>query len=283
MYVHFCDFCDPQKKSLNESCVKKVVDTYYGEGIDLEQKGEVLFFFAFNSRSIRYPEELGFLIAKESLEYGSFQKEYDHEVKKIKDFSLFEYVIYLSGKLGEEESEISKILTVAHECKHLIQDLGVENSLLKDLLLKKYFKLKCQYPNKHYRTILNRNMFYRNMPSEYDAFRESKRMAFKICGKENTEKFLDHEINEHKNRLIYTRCDSAGLSDEIVKLTYWEHTKAINVKELFDFKKEFGNIWNKYNQAIKTEIKKISGKSGEQRNEKEKDLLEAYNFLCSKS
>jgi hypothetical protein len=120
------------------------------------------------------------------------------------------------------------------------------------------------------------------MPSEYDAFQESKRIAFKICGKVKTEKFMDDKINEHKNRLIYTLCDSDGFSDQVMKLTYWEHIKAINVKEVFDFKIEFSDIWNKYSQAINTEIKGIIGKSGEQRNEEEKDLLEAYNFLCSK-
>jgi hypothetical protein len=273
MYIHFCDFCDPQKKPLNESCVEKVVKAYHKEGIDLEKKGKLLFFFAFNWRSINYPDELGALVAKNSSEHGSFQKEYENEVKKIKGFSLFEYVIYLSGKLGEEDSEISKILTLSHECKHLIQDLDVEDGYIKDMVLRKYLRLRCP----------DWNQVYRNMPSEYDAFRESKRIAFKICGKEKVEKFLDDKINEHKNRLIYTRCDSTGLSDEVARLTYWEHIKAINIHECFDFKEEFNKIWNIYGRIVRTEIGEINKKCEEELSGSEEELIQAYNFLMSKS
>ncbi len=77
---HFCNGCNLQQRPMNEACVNKVVDAYKKEGIDLEKKGKILFFFAFNSRSVRYPDELGALISKGFPENENFNRDYADEV-----------------------------------------------------------------------------------------------------------------------------------------------------------------------------------------------------------
>jgi len=271
---HFCELYNnfplDQKVSLNKSCVKKVIAAFEKEGINLKEYENILFFFSDNKRSLRYPDELGSLISKTSPEYKDFQNNYTDEIKKIKNFSSFEYVIYLSKRVGESDCEIFKILTISHECQHIIQDLKIRNIILKAIVLKKYLKLKCRFSNE----------VYRNLPSEYDAFRESKRISFIICSRENVENFLDKKIKCYKNRLIYTSPSSNGINNEASNLTYWEHIKAINIEELFDLDREFEKIWAIYEKDIKKEISRISRIQTNERKESEKDFLEAYKFLC---
>lgn len=270
--IHFCDACNPQQKSINEVHVKKVIKTYQEEGLELEEEVSILFLFAFNGRSIQYPCEFGFVVAKATPEYSNFIKENACEVKKLRDFSSYGYIVYLSRIIAEDESEISRVLTISHEVRHIVQDIGLENSHLKDIVLKKYLRMRC----------LNYfNEVYRNMPAEIDAFRESKRIAIRIYGEDKVEAFLNEEIDQHRDRMVRTCPDSPGHNDEIEWLSYWEHLKSINIKDNYDFRSEFQGVWKMYGPLIEEEVGRIRLKQEDERIDLEKSLLEAYGFLIS--
>lgn len=258
-----------ETKAENEACVKKAVDAYSAEGIELDKKARILFFFVSNGLSIRDPSWLGDVIAKRSPEYTSFTEGYAYEIGEIRDFASFEYIVRIAPCVGECPCEIAKVLTIAHECRHIAQDLSAENCLLKDLVLKKYLRLKSSYQNE----------VYRNLPTELDALRQSKRIACKIYGEKKVGTFLDERIKKHRDKLIYMRPDSNGAADEVAGLTYWEHLKAINVEENVDFVTEFDRIWKQYSPAIKAEVDEIRTKCEEDWNEKETNLVKAHEFL----
>jgi hypothetical protein len=212
----------------------------------------------------------------------NIQVEHSDEVERINSFDCFEYIIVLTKILGASESKEFKILTISHECRHLIQELRIKDNHSKYIVLKRYFDLILnRYFKSESECYLKElsNKIYRNMPTDYDANLFSKRMAFKICREEKVNEFLDEKIKECRIKLLHTRFDSPGIVDEAISLTYWEYIKAINIKVSFDYAREFEEIWNTYDCPIKKEIEIISSKGEEQRDKFEKDLLKAYNFL----
>ena len=268
---HFCDLYNNfplnQKIDINKSCVEKVIATFEKDGTDLKEYENLLFFF-YDRSNFNYPEELGAFINKTSPEYDDFIKNYGFEINNIKNFPVFDNIIFLSIILGDCHNETFKVLSIAHECQHFIQSIEVKNINLKDIVLKKYLRMKCLYSNKT----------YRELPTEIDAFRTSKRIAYKIYCKEKVEKFIDEEIEYYRSRLLRIRKNSMMFDNENEKKNYWEYVKSINPDVPFDLKIEFEKIWAVYEKDIKDEINRVYEVPSDKMKESEKDFLKAQNI-----
>ncbi len=268
---HFCEFFKNfplnETTELNEKCVKKAINAFPKNEKNILLDQNILVFF--NDRiSIQYPDQLGAMTRKDSLNYKDFLKKYDYEIKKISNFSVFEYIVYLSKKIAENDNEIFKSLTIIHELQHVLQDINFKCIFTKINIVGKYLELKGKWSNE----------IYRNMPHEVDAYIKAKRISYRLFDKKDVDNYIDDKINEYETKISNTRKNSSGFEELRIEKSYWENIKSIDINKPYDLEGETECIWNKYKEQLEKEIDRIEMKKEEDLEDNEKNFLNAYEF-----
>jgi len=266
---HFCELFGSaplnEKKRLNEECVNKVINAFPAKESTILKDLDILFLFDDKLR-FQDPDELGAMILKGSLGYGYFKDDFSFEINKISNLSDYKYIIYIAKKTAEDDCEIFKSLTFAHELQHVLQDINFNCIRLRASVLHEYFCLKGILTPK----------IYREMPTERDAFIKSKKINYKIYSKDDINAFLDNKIHEIENRIKITR--PKGVNTELISKTYWENIKDLAVDSNYNLEDEDKKFWKEHEENIEKEIIIIREKV--KLEVKEKEFLDAYeNYL----
>lgn len=95
------------------------------------------------------------------------------------------------------------------------------------------------------------------MPTEYDAERKSKIVAYTLCGKEEVDKFIQRM-----------------LANPDVPKTFWAIYNFIDIEKDYDFENEVLKLWKIHN--IENKINNLKIKPI--RNSNEKKIIEMYDF-----
>ena len=101
------------------------------------------------------------------------------------------------------------------------------------------------------------------LPKEQDAIRKAKSINYRMFGKRDVDHFIDEKINK-------SREDNEKL--------YWENAKSLDVDIDHNMENGVREFWEKYEECIKEEAKRISGNAEPEVNERA--FLVAYeNYL----
>ena len=248
-------FQTSSKDNFNKDTVYEIVGGFGEEASKLSGR-DILIFFGMRSR--RYQIGLGawgVLAIKNTPSYLHFLETYNYELSPIPNISNFEFIIYLSDDIRENDNKFFKTFTIAHELQHIIQYVDSKNSYKKHLLLFRYFYFKNEMNNQR----------YRNLPSEIDSFKKAKAITYNLFEKEECDQFLEEESIR------------GNTNNDNDKKSYWENIKAIDLNSSYDYEEENNKLWNECENAIENEIARIENQN--KINPKEKDLLEAYRYF----
>jgi len=244
-----------EKDELNKEIAEKTLDKF-GDEYETLKKQNILIFFDWWS-TIRDKDKLGSLIIKDTPSYQSSINYYPALSRVISKFSDFEFIVYVTRKVRERDNKIFKVLTIAHELKHLIQVINFRDIYYQSSTLKAYFWMESKFKNEL-------NELYRKMPIEVDAFRKAKLIAMKISGKSGVDNFIKKEIE--------------NAPSEIDK-GYWNNIKDLDVGRSFDLQKEAQKFWDKYEDELYSKKDELEKKSKFcELDIKEKKFLEAFEF-----
>lgn len=243
------------KDNFNRDTAYESVGGFGEEATKLSGRGILIFFGMRSSRQQIGLGAWGVLVIKNTPSYSHVLETYNYELSPIPNISNFEFIIYLSADLRENDNKLFKTFTIAHELQHIIQYIDSKNTYKKYLLLFRYFNFKNGMDNQR----------YRSLPTEIDSFRKAKVIAYNLFGNEECDQFLEEEILKGS-----TNNDNDSKS-------YWENLKLIDLNSSYDYEEENNKLWNEYENAIENEIARIEKQNNI--NTKEKHLLEAYRYF----
>jgi len=251
--IKFFPFPSPDieaKDERNEKIVHEVIFKFNDESKVLIKQKLLVYFGMFSSWKQLPLKALGTLKVKGTDEYDDFITEViNKEPNKIDNLENFKYLIYLSSDIRKCDNKNYKIFTIAHELQHVLQYLNYPRLHKKYSVLFRYFILKK----------LNPNM----LPKEQDAIRKAKSINYRMFGKRDVDHFIDEKINK-------SREDNEKL--------YWENAKSLDVDIDHNMENGVREFWEKYEECIKEEAKRISGNAEPEVNERA--FLVAYeNYL----
>jgi len=221
---------DELNKEVVEETIKKFED---GSAILKEQN--ILVFFDWMCFSLIH--SLGRLIIKDTPSYKTFIYKFAFLKFKVKNFSDYKFIIYISRKVRKEDDKVFKVLTIAHELQHIIQFINFKDIYYQNAVLMSYFWTRENLKNEL-------NELYRKSPIHVDAFKKSKLIAIKVCGIERVDNLIEKKI------------DNAMSEND---RNYWSNIKYLDIKKSYDLQKEAQKFWDIYEDELilkKDEIEK---------------------------
>ncbi len=245
------------KDKYNRDTVYEIIGGFGKESSKLSGRGILIFFGMRSSRHQIGLGAWGVLAIKNTPGYSHILERYNYDLSLIPNISNFEFILYLSEDIRENDNKLFKTFTIAHELQHIIQYIESMDLYAIHLLIRRYFALNNGLDNQK----------YRDLPFEIDSRRKAKIICYEIFEEQECNSFIETEIK---------RGDDIG--DENYK-SYWEDIKTLDLD--FDYKIETELLWNEHENAIAEKIDRIRSKKDHFVSEKEKDLLEAYNLFKS--
>lgn len=107
---------------LNRDLVIKIVDGFGKESSRLSGQDVLIYFGMLSCRySIGLRGALGILGIKNTPTYSDVYSLISGEFKETSNISNFEFIIYLSKNIRQDDNKIFKTFTIAHELQHVIQ------------------------------------------------------------------------------------------------------------------------------------------------------------------
>jgi len=211
-----------ENDELNKEIVEITINKFEDESKILRKQNILMFFDCMRFSLI---QSLGRLIIKDTPPYKPFVNKYAFLEFNIHEFSVYQFIIYLSRKIRESNDKIFKVLTIAHELQHVIQFIKFKDVYLQTGVLRGYLQVEKKCTNE----------LYRNTPTEVDAFRKSKIIAIKIFGKEKINYFIKKEVEDAQNE-----------NDK----SYWINIKSLDSDKSYNLKNETQKYWDKYENEI---------------------------------
>ena len=169
----------------NRDTVKKIEDEFQKDSSILRNQ-DILIYFGMLTKQPIGLRAWGVLAIKNTPSYSKLLNQWgilDNKFMELPNISNFEFIIYLSKEIREDNNEIFKTFTIAHELQHIIQYIELKKSFKKYLLLYRYFDLINELDDQE----------YKNLPTEMDAFRKAKIIANRLY-KKRCKLFIDEEI-----------------------------------------------------------------------------------------
>lgn len=160
----------------------------------------------------------------------------------LDNISDFQYIIVLAHQMTSSGSNIEKIFTIAHELQHLSQHIFNKETILKCIVLHRYF-----YQANDLRYVFS-------LPHDLDAIRMAKWINYQKNKQQDVDSFTDGRI----------RIASSNNEEK-----YWLLLKSIDPFTTYNFCDETESMWKEYEHKI---IKACVEDSYVQ---------EAYKFLLS--
>ena len=236
--------------SLNKDVREETIRGFYKES-QILRKQDILVIF--DSDPYTLIESLASTFIKDTPPYKPFLYKMPILEDKVKNLSDYKFLIYLSRKVREGNDRIFKVFNIAHELQHVIQYIYFKETFLRIGVIQGYVRTINKYTNE----------FYRNIPTEIDAFRKSKKIASVLFGENEVDEFILKKKGESK--------------DDIE--TYWENIEQIDIQVEYDLRNISEKIWNETKPKIDKKIRDLKN-TRERRdlNTNEKNFIEAYEF-----
>ena len=241
-----------ERDDINRQILERII-TAFGEALRVLNEQKILVFFDCGYYP-RQRNKLGSLVIKDTPAYPSFIVTFPSLQSEVSNLDDFKFIVYISRGVRENENEIFKILTIAHELQHLLQYLSSRKLYWKIPVIVDFLRLDDRFSNEK----------YRSMPTEVDAFRMSKKIATMLVNAMDVNAFIKKQI------------ENSG--DEIEK-SYWENISSLNLEERYSWKDETIKLWI----ALKEEIlARVEGLKKKKKNighkNKETNFLESFQF-----
>jgi len=235
--------------SLNKNVIEETIKGFDKES-QILRKQDILVIF--DSDPFTLTQRLARTLIKNTPPYIPFLYEIPILEYEIKNLSDYKFLIYLSRKVREGNDRIFKVFNIAHELQHVIQYIYFKEIFLRIGVIKCYLWTINKYTNE----------FYRNIPTEIDAFRKSKKIASVLFGENEVDEFILKKKGESKD-----------------DMTYWENIEQINVQVEYDLRNISEKIWNETKPKIEKKISDLKN-TQERRdfNPDEKNFIKAYEF-----
>jgi hypothetical protein len=239
-----------KKDEMNKEIIYSTIKDFGAASIILNSQN-ILFYLDW--RSLSYIQSWGRLIIKDYPGYNVFINS-TAATYEIPNFGDFKFIVYVRRVVRESDSLIFKVFTVAHEIQHILQYLEHSDVFYIIAVVKAYFMIGERFTNDIYRMI----------PTEVDAFRKAKSIAYRMFSKEEVSAFIEQEIQ--------------NLQDEN-EGGYWKNIKGLEIEKDYDLKKETQIFWDKYKNEINTKIDELKEKLkvGEL-DISEKNFMEAFDL-----
>jgi len=237
--------------SLNKDVIEKTVRGFYKES-QILRKQDILVIF--DSDPFTLIQSLASTFIKDTPPYEPFLYKIPILEYEIKNLSEYKFLIYLSRKVREGNDRIFKVFNIAHELQHVIQYIYFKETFLRIGVIQGYVRTINKYTNE----------FYRNIPTEIDAFRKSKKIASVLFGENEVDEFILKK--------------KSGSKDDIER-AYWENIEQVDVQVEYDLRNISEKIWNENKTKIDKKIRDLKNtKRKRDLNTDEKNFIEAYEF-----
>jgi len=235
--------------SLNKDVIEETIRGFYKES-QILRKQDILVIF--DSDPFTLIQSLASTFIKDTLAYKPFLYKIPILEYKVKNLSDYKFLIYLSRKVRYGNDRIFKVFNIAHELQHVIQYIYFKETFLRIGVIKCYVRTINKYTNE----------FYRNIPTEIDAFRKSKKIASLLFGENEVDEFILKKKGESKN-----------------DIEYWENIEQIDVHVKYDLRNISEKTWNENKTKIEKMIRDL--KNNQERrdlNSNKINFIEAYEF-----